>query len=246
MGHQDEERDVFLCFAKVHPGGIDTQTIESRRPREPDIRCQTAGGPCAFELVELLDPDETRNHRREIDMAAGLRCAFRVMSTDRQVKAMHSVGDAEVRIFLFEAASATALRRIIPQIIDFLLTVDQTLEGEVPQQPWWKGAIRAMWLDRRPGLVGPLFYVPASPHCYTANPILPRIREKFTKKYESDAPLELLAYHSYRIPPSPEQLWRCPVESFLRENIRESQFRRIWLFDYQEKRIDLVIPAALP
>jgi hypothetical protein len=32
------------------------------------------------------------------------------------------------------------------------------------------------------------------------------------------------------------------VEKFLRENVGASQFRLVWLFDYLERRVNLVVP----
>jgi hypothetical protein len=49
---------VFLEFVERSELPIDPQTIESRNPPEPDIRCidSSTGLPRAFELVQLTDP----------------------------------------------------------------------------------------------------------------------------------------------------------------------------------------------
>jgi hypothetical protein len=54
------ERDVFSGFVAASALPIDPVTVENRQPPEPDIRCMTPGGPCGFELSEILavTPDE--------------------------------------------------------------------------------------------------------------------------------------------------------------------------------------------
>jgi hypothetical protein len=241
MTQQEEEREVFLRFAKAHPSAIALKSIESRNSPEPDIYCRASEGPIAFELVELLDSDEVRDHRRAIDLPAALRRAYGELPADHRRRVQQRVGDAQVNIVFHDTASATARERLIPKIIDFLATVDEAIEGEVPRQTWWKGTIKAMLLDRRHRLIGPLFYVSATPRC-AADPTLFRIRNKFDKVYEGKAPRELLAYYGYQCRPAPEPLWRELVEKFLRENVGASQFRRVWLFDYLERRVNLVVP----
>jgi hypothetical protein len=55
------ERAVFMEFAAVARLAVVPGSVESRRPREPDILCRIAGvGPVAFELVGLEDEDLTR------------------------------------------------------------------------------------------------------------------------------------------------------------------------------------------
>jgi len=50
------ELSVFLDFAKAAGISIDTSTVESRNPPEPDIRCICASEPVYFELGRILDP----------------------------------------------------------------------------------------------------------------------------------------------------------------------------------------------
>jgi hypothetical protein len=55
------ERCVLEEFARKAPLQIDLETIESRRPPEPDTRCSMDGEPVAFELVELCTQELAKN-----------------------------------------------------------------------------------------------------------------------------------------------------------------------------------------
>lgn len=55
------EREVFLEFAQVADLPVVPGSVESRRPREPDILCRLLGGELvAFELLEIVDQDVAR------------------------------------------------------------------------------------------------------------------------------------------------------------------------------------------
>lgn len=49
------EREVFLEFARAATLPIEPASVESRPPREPDIRCLLDNEPVYFELGRLLD-----------------------------------------------------------------------------------------------------------------------------------------------------------------------------------------------
>ena len=51
------ERQVFLEFVRQSALPIDADTIEGRRPPEPDIYCMLGGQGAAFELAELCNSD---------------------------------------------------------------------------------------------------------------------------------------------------------------------------------------------
>ena len=52
------ERDVFFAFVNLSNLPIDLESVESRKPPEPDIFCRYSDGTrLTFELVSLCDPD---------------------------------------------------------------------------------------------------------------------------------------------------------------------------------------------
>ncbi len=55
------ERERFLAVAALAGLGVVADSIENRRPPEPDILCRLVNGErVAFELLELVDEDEAR------------------------------------------------------------------------------------------------------------------------------------------------------------------------------------------
>ena len=54
----ERERAIFARFASLARPDIDLATVQSCRPRAPDIACSTASGErLAFELAELCPPE---------------------------------------------------------------------------------------------------------------------------------------------------------------------------------------------
>jgi len=59
------ERLVFRTFLKVSGLQIDPESIESRKPPEPDILCvHECDGKLAFELVEICAEDLARKYQQ--------------------------------------------------------------------------------------------------------------------------------------------------------------------------------------
>ena len=239
VNQQEEERDVFLRFAELYGDDIDVQTVEKRDPPEPDIRCCVAGKPCAFELVELVDRDAARRQSRQIAMQGRLLDACDAMNSEDAAQLRQRAGNASVSLRFTDDASARARDQTVPRILELLRGIDSHFIGDVSPSAWWKGVIESIRITR-PGIVGPGFSVASAG--YLRTPMLSSIQAKFGKTYQSDAPVELLAYHHFRRPPIPEMFWHEPLSRFLHDQTAASLFRRVWIFDYLERRIDLVVP----
>ena len=57
----NRERSVFIEFLKASELPVDTASVESRRPPEPDILCShREEGKIAFELAEICSPEIPR------------------------------------------------------------------------------------------------------------------------------------------------------------------------------------------
>jgi hypothetical protein len=89
-------------------------------------------------------------------------------------------------------------------------------------------------VKRRKGIAdGPHFRVFAVGHFEPAP--LDAMREKFGKKYQSDAPVELLAYYDRQQAPLDQQI--DELVQFIDANIAKSCFRRVWIFNRFDQRI---------
>jgi hypothetical protein len=236
---QQEEREVFDRFAQVCCSDIDVQTIEVRSPPEPDILCRVMGERCAYEMVELVDSDAVRRQRRQVDMQSRLLDACESLRPSERAELDRCAGNASISLRFAEHASAHARDLVVPRIVDLLCRIDPDFSGEVSPPSWWNGVIEGMRISRH-GIVGPGFSVAAAG--FLRNSMISRIQTKFEKTYQSDASIELLAYHHYRRPPIPPQFWLEPVTIFLSSHLAQSVFRRVWVFDYHDRRIDLTYP----
>lgn len=236
---QQEERDVFHRFALARGGEIDVGTIETRSPPEPDILCRVVGERCAYEMVELVDSDAVRRQRRQVDMQSRLLDACESLEPMARAELDRRAGNASVSLRFAEHASARARDLVVPQVVDLLCRIDPDFSGEISPPPPWNGAIESMRVSR-PGIVGPGFSVAAAG--FLRNPMISRIQTKFGKTYQSEASSELLAYHHFRRPPIPRQFWLEPLTLFLLSHLGSSPFRRVWVFDYHDRRIDLTYP----
>jgi hypothetical protein len=236
---QQEEREVFDRFAQVCCRDIDVQTIEVRSPPEPDILCRVMGERCAYEMVELVDSDAVRRQRRQVDMQSRLLDACESLGPRERAELDRCAGNASISLRFAEHASARARELVVPLIVDLLCRIHPDFSGEVSPPPRWNGVIESMRISR-PGIVGPGFSVAAAG--FLRNPMISRIQAKFGKTYQSEAPIELLAYHHFRRPPIPPQFWLEPLTLFLRSHLAQSPFRRVWVFDYHDQRIDLSYP----
>jgi hypothetical protein len=234
-----EERELFVHFAGIAAFGIDLSTIQSCRPPHPDIGCVAQGSPCAFELVELIDPEETRRVRRQIDAQSALLDACNALPKLQKRALRRRAGNAMLSITFVESASSLARKKVIPLVIECLTKIEPNFIGSVPSESWWGGVIQRMRLSRSQ-LIGPVFSVVSAG--FYRNPMIIRVAEKFAKSYQSEAPIELLAYHHVHRPPLPRHLWEGPLEAYLRLNLHASRFRRVWVFDDHNRRVDLVYP----
>lgn len=69
---------------------------------------------------------------------------------------------------------------------------------------------------------------------------LERIAKKFGKKYPNGC--DLLAYFDLQ-PIVAEKSWLPGVESFIRENIKQSSFKRVWIYSIPQKKVMFVYPG---
>src|SRR5262245_52239451 len=79
---QDEaERAVFATFAET--AGLLYTSLESRKPPEPDIRCDMADGDqLAFELAEIVNPAYERAGNEHRSLRDRFRKAYLAHSAD--------------------------------------------------------------------------------------------------------------------------------------------------------------------
>jgi hypothetical protein len=235
---EQEELAVFLQFATVCPRHIDTRSIQARPSPEPDILCNVDGALCAFELVELVDQAQRRRVRRQIEMQSTLLDACDALPESVRVELIRRAGNTSIFVDVVDAASKPARQKAVSRIVESLCAIEPDFAGPLVSEPWWSGIIDKIVVTRLK-LIGPVFSVKSAG--YISEHVLSPIHAKLAKAYQSEAPIELLAYFRHSTPPP--SFWAYPLEELLRNKSANAKFRRIWVFDHTNRRIEFVWPA---
>ena len=74
------------------------------------------------------------------------------------------------------------------------------------------------------------------------DPTLDRLQNKFGKQYESDCPMELLAYIESH-PTLPDDIWLPKVKVFVCKHLKESPFERVTIYDINKAIVRFEHPA---
>lgn len=227
--HKQKEEAVFAEFASICPLGIDLASIKKREPPQPDIFCETKEGTLAFEMVELVDRDHiARPGANQLELMDSM-----LQARNNLPKEIRSAfGNAWVGV-KFRPQSIRKRNAVAKEVVNELTRIDSTFSGELTLM---EGDTRVATADvkRRDSIVdGPHFRVLIAGHY---DPI-PRdaLEQKFRKKYESDAPIDLLAYYDRQHAPLDEQI--DELIQFIKANIAKSSFGGVWIFNLFDRRI---------
>lgn len=238
------EREIFRAFADVCPLSIALASIENRDPPEPDIVCAIGndGERVAFELVEIIDDRWASLTSGQFRDTASLREAYKSSRGEQRIALNERLGNALVYVSFCPDIPAKRRRAAVSDILEWVATIppDFTGDWKPPVGSALHDAIRTIGISRG-GFPGPEFDVEAV--AAIGDPTVETIRAKWTKRYSSPHPIELLAYYELQ-PQAPEALWLPGVESFLRDNWHGSQFRRVWLFDAGSRTISRVFAST--
>lgn len=227
--HGRGELTIFGEFALVCPLGIEANSIEKRDPPHADIICKLADGTTvAFEMVELVDQRRiAKPMADQFQLTDSLRDAVK----DLPVETRTELANAWVGVKFRLDRSLRKRKESAAEVVK-TLAANVAFEGEFSIRDGNAEVAHAN-VKRRQGLAGPHFRV-LTGGFYKPVP-LEALDEKFDKKYEGEAPLELLAHYDKQHAPLEEQL--AELGAFIEANIARSSFRRVWIFDRHNQRI---------
>ncbi len=233
MNKAVRERGIFEAFAKVVPFTVVPGSIESRKEPEPDILCHIEGrGQVGFELTELIDQaymdrlGVTFSTKRYLENYCELETADLALFRDKYSDAL----------LHFEYSQETSLKerkgaakKAFPKLLNLPDNSDSEFLKSDPEL-----APVLQWVQiNRVGCVGPIIDV--SSFVRLGDPTDQAIRKKFSKSYECNYPIELLAHINWGIMPH-EEVWRASAEKAA-SKISGSPFRKLWVFDCTDNRI---------
>lgn len=228
--HEQRELAVFGEFVSVCSLRINPKSIGKREPPEPDIFCEVAeGGRLAFEMVELVDRDRIA---RPMGDQRELMDALRDARNDLPEATRLAFANAWVGVN-FQPQSIRKRKAVAERVVNELTRIDPVFKGQLRLLD---GAteVAIANVKRRDGISnGPHFRVLVAGHF---EPIpFDAIGEKFRKKYQSESPVDLLAYYDRQQAPLDEQI--DELLQFIDANVGGSSFGRVWIFNRFDQRI---------
>ncbi|MGB7922010.1 MAG: hypothetical protein WCF57_02065 [Pyrinomonadaceae bacterium] len=231
--HDNKEVPIFRIFAEVCGLPIEHASIEKREPPEPDILCNMVGeSAVAFEMVELVDQKKiARPMGDQTDLMVYFRDSYENLPDGLKVEFDKRFRNAHVLSKLRSDYTMRKRKKLVHDILDQMMRIDPDFEGTFSMR---EGEIEVASVRiKRGNFAGPHFRVLAAA---SYNPIpLAQLQAKFEKKYSSHAPIELLAYYDRQHAPLKEQL--IELISFVEAHISGSCFRRVWIFNVNDRRI---------
>lgn len=234
--HGKTEVQIFEVFAQVCPLPINLGSIEKQNAPKPDILCEIKGiGKVAFELTELIDENYARQSSLRCDTERALRDFYRELPQEKSTIFDNLYKDSLLMFFFDKNISLRNRKKIFGDIFDLLLALKPGFEGDIPLQGTVKVVVNKKNIHRgMESFPAPTFHVPSSGS--VGDPTRSTIGKKFRKVYESQVPIELLAYID-RNPMFPEKYWRPRLHEFVKETLRDQSFERVWVFDLNKKQI---------
>jgi hypothetical protein len=226
------ERAIFHVFLACEGApAVEAGTVESREPPEPDILCTIADrGPTAFELVEIIE----RDWRQLIGDHMRLQNALYVKHEQRGTPLADAYRDALVFLRYRPDATISQREKAIPALFAFLHGLPPGFTGDATPGVELAPILRSVGISRVDFDWGPLFQVGGAHH-WVGDPAAESIQGKWIKTYDTQHPIELLAYYSLQSIPAAS--WIGPVQSFVDANWTTSPFRKVWICDLNSKRI---------
>lgn len=223
------EQALFKLFADSVALSVVPNSIESRNPPEPDIRCRLYDiGPQCFELVEIIDADLAK--------AVGVQLKFQErLSEGAQARQVQGLADALVFADFSRSSTNAQKQQACDVLLDVLGQLPAGFAGNVDPTPH-AGLVGVLSKIRitRGDFAGPSFQVGGA--TFISDPVIERIRQKFAKTYTTDAPIDLLAY--YQMHPTYRAEYELPgLDEYVGNNIASSPFVRVWVFDADNGRL---------
>lgn len=235
------ELRVFKEFAKVCPYPINFGSIEKRKPPEPDILCKLLdGSSLTFEVSECIDERIAGSIYDSIELRQAFNSELGKLPKEEKQKIKTNFSDASIYVVFCKGISKNKKLRSIKTIFDYLLNLKNDAEGkfDLKLNHYLKNVVR--WILIQRGVSGPIFDIEATTSF--SDPVQERIKDKFFKKrYKTNTDIELLCYYELQ-PELPESTWPSSVKKFVKTNLENSPFRRVWIYSVTKNKIIYVYP----
>jgi len=234
------EVQIVKKFAAICPYKINLNSINKKDPPEPDILCKLENGlELSFELVECLDNLIAKTPSDQVSLKYLLDDEKNKLPLCKRMRFKRKYKNALIYIAFNKKYSLMRRKRSIPYLVNFLLNLDenQIKKDEIELN----GCPEIKWFSIRRGVyVGPMFRVGGfTPF---GEPTLRKIKGKFNKKYPTKNKIDLLAYYALQ-PEIPKNHWLSDTEDYVKDNITNSPFNRVWIYSFTKNKILFFYPT---
>lgn len=241
ISQTNSELHVFGAFVKATNGLIDSASVSKKKPPEPDIQCEyTAGGIVAFEIVEFLEEDFARTKGFYESVRKALYDHLYLMATEEGAEFKCLYANADIQVNFQEDCSKNRALQAVPAIFQELLSKSPDFEGLI--DTFNDGVLPKAIVSisvRRGQQAEPSFDLPLMG--FLDDPCVNTIQSKIKKNYQTEYPIELIAYIGQN-PMFPEEIWKRKLLEFLGKSESIGPFRKIWILDLDKNKIELEWP----
>lgn len=238
IAQSDSELEVFDIFVQSTGTLIDPTSVCKDNPPSPDIRCRFATGETvAFELVEFLERDFARTMQFQTNAVRALYDYFGSMSPTERSRFETLYRNADIQVNFQDDCSSARARRAVPAVFKELIRQPTGFEDLIDAFQDRALSRAVLSISVRPiQSGGPVF---DSPCCgFLDDPCVATLERKFGKTYQSQFPIELLAYIGQN-PMYPEDVWKPRLYDFLKDRGTVAPFRKIWVLDINTSKVEL-------
>ena len=239
LGQERREIQIVKKFADICPYKIDATSVKKENPPKPDIYCKLKDGTeLYFELVECLDNSIAKTTSDQISLKHLLDDEKNKLPLCKRMRFKRKYKNALIYIAFDEKLPLIKRKRSIPYLIDLLLNLNENQikkeEIEIDDCPEIK------WFNIQRGVfVGPMFCVEGV--TFFGVSFLKEIKDKFNKKYTATNKIDLLAYYALQ-PEISKNHWLSETEDYVKNNITNSPFSRVWIYSFTKNKILFLYP----
>ena len=230
---------IFKNFTELCPYSIVPDSIINKKPPEPDILCKLLDGTnIAFELAISTDESFTKLSYLTEKMEKIFYEKIEKLPKNKKEKFKNNFKNAEIFINFNKQLLKAKINTIILKIIEHLLNLENKYEGKVlfPSTSDLKSIIHVLNIFRKNIEYPNIRCVFMSS---ISNPFKEVVKRKFLKNYETSADkIELILYYA--------DIFGYPylekTEEFIKNNIKTSEFKRVWIYSVTSNKIKFVCP----
>lgn len=242
---EKQELEIFTAFARVSPLSISLESIENRKPPEPDIVCELeSGNRIYFELTKSTPKSIEHSNSQVVQLPQRIYDKLNKLDETKQKTIKKKYRDALIYIAFKYQLTDNKMTNSIDSILNFLAELEDYSVGEF----YPENIANVRWITIARNY--PTFTIDIESVGTYSESTMDRIREKFAKysiKKQSlfqifkKNPLELIVYDETNIPRLNDK-WKEEFMCYCKKEIPKTFFRRVWIFSAFKNKVVAVYP----